>query len=882
MAPPDDSEREQKITGTRKIVALSCLATLLLVFLLNSLCASSWTPQMDDNAEENMNVGLWEACAGRHCTYHFETAVAGSGRSVSKSFLNISTDGKKALVILAVCAAFLWLVVKLVFLAPSVQIASVMSALEQERRMSARLQRQLESQSASSRRAEESAVMASTSADAQAAEMRARNAYLESKLGIAESAAREAKEQREAESEARTALQSRIQELECALESQSASLRRAEESAVMASTSADAQAAEMRARNAYLESKLGIAESAAREAKEQREAESEARTALQSRIQELECAHTRSEETAAAQSVQIASVMSALEQERRLSARHRESQSASLRRAEESTVMASTSAEAQATEMRARIADLESELRGKAEHEAESEARSGALQSCIEELECALESQSASLRRAEESAVMASTSADAQAAEMRARNAYLESKLGIAESAAREAKEQREAESEARTALQSRIQELECAHTRSEEAAAAQSVQIASVMSTLEQERRLSVRVQRQLEVREAEREARSAALQSLIEELYALHAKEEQIVRSGEKARECHTRQLESQSASLRRAEESTVMVSTSAEAQASEKRARIADLESELGKEAKELVQEREAEREARSGALQSRIEKLECALHSKEEQIAASYVAEGLPQAALTATEEPEATEQQPAKAAEASTAKSGGWVCSIVNLLSPRRQPEPLKTTESKQQEKVADVTTTTVTGTRKGAPEAPVSSIGPRSQDEQWSATRLSSIFASPAHKAEGDAVRENPSLIQRIVRSLRRHSGVVVSENDENVEETPTKQLIDKPAEKLPKEVSTPSAPALEKATQRGRSATPNAGPSQQPQKKWRGRPRKAQRGVAGEHGGNPNASWTVRELREYARNTEVQLPSRARKDYVLIAVSRT
>ena len=161
----------------------------------------------------------------------------------------------------------------------------------------------------------------------------------------------------------------------------------------------------------------------------------------------------------------------------------------------------------------------------------------------------------------------------------------------------------REAESEARSAvLQSRIEELEftlhskeeqivCAgekicelNTRSEEAAAAQSVQIASVMSALEQERRQSARL-----------------------------------------------RQLESQSASVRRAG-STVMASTSADAQAAEIRARIADLEPELQAkaeaavgEAKELVrQEREAESEART-ALQSRIEELECALHSNEEQIA-----------------------------------------------------------------------------------------------------------------------------------------------------------------------------------------------------------------------------------------------------------------
>ena len=241
--------------------------------------------------------------------------------------------------------------------------------------------------------------------------------------------------------------------------------------------------------------------------------------------------------------------------------------------------------------------------------------------------------------------------------------------------------------------------------------------------------------------------------------------------------------------------------------------------------------------------------------------------SYVAEGLPKpldmrkypdneadkSAPTATEEPKAAEQQQAKAAEAPAAKSGGWISSIVNLMSPRK-PEPQKATESKQQ--VADVTTTMVTDTRKGAQDAPVSPITPQPQDERWSATGFTSIFASPvapppspsSHKAEGDAAPGNPSLIQRIVRSLSRHSDVVVNDDElpdpkergtpspdkakqeappqveptateKAVEETPTKQLIDKPAEKLPEETSTPqkepSAPAVEKATPRGRSATP-------------------------------------------------------------------
>ena len=284
--------------------------------------------------------------------------------------------------------------------AQSVQIASVMSALEQERRLSARLQRQLESQSASLRRAEESASLASRENQASAEAQAARIAELESELELEEKAEAGAREVREAESEARSAaLQSRIEELESTLHSK-------EEQIVCVGEKI------------------------------------------------CEC-DTQSEEAAAARSVQIASVMSALEQERRLSARLQrqlESQSASLRRAEESASLASRENQASAEAQAARIAELESELEleEKAEagarevREAESEARSAALQSRIEELESALHSK-------EEQIVC----------------------------------------------VGEKICEL---NTRSEEAAAAQSVQIASVMSALEQERRLSARLQRQLE----------------------------------------------------------------------------------------------------------------------------------------------------------------------------------------------------------------------------------------------------------------------------------------------------------------------------------------------------------------------------------------------
>ena len=136
MAPPDDkrdgSEREPneaKSAGARKMVALACLAlaSLLLVFLLISLCTRSWTRLLDDNDKKMANIGLWQACSRGHCaSYHFtQTAVAGSGCSVSESFLKNSNNAVKAFAILAVCAAFLLLVASLVFLIVPIPLNAV-------------------------------------------------------------------------------------------------------------------------------------------------------------------------------------------------------------------------------------------------------------------------------------------------------------------------------------------------------------------------------------------------------------------------------------------------------------------------------------------------------------------------------------------------------------------------------------------------------------------------------------------------------------------------------------------------------------------------------------------------------------------------------------